>query len=79
MIVRYRYLEKNNFLINKNFLALKKFLINGQYISDQIRINFEKKIVNFLDSAKNIINNCINITDDNMYNGLIKKFKIFDK
>ena len=48
MIVRYRYLEKNNFLINRNFLALKKFLISGQYISDQIRINFEKKIAKYL-------------------------------
>ena len=46
MIVRYRYLEKNSFLNNKNFLALKKFLISGQYISDKIRINFEKYLNN---------------------------------
>ena len=41
--------------------------------------NLEKKITNFLDSEKKIINNCINITDDNIYSGLIKKFKIFDR
>ncbi len=32
-----------------------------------------------MDIKGHIVNNCINITNDNMYNGLIKKFKIFDK
>ena len=41
--------------------------------------NLKKNITNFFDCIKKIMNNCINITDDNMYNGLIKKFKIFDK
>jgi hypothetical protein len=48
---------------------------NKNKISD----NLEKKISNFFDSTKNIINNFINIIKDNMYNGLIKKFNIFDK
>ena len=41
--------------------------------------NLEKKKTNFLDCIKKITNSCINIIKDNMYNGLIKKFKIFDK
>ena len=49
-------------------------------VNNQWRLNnLEKKKTNFFDCVKKIINNCINITSDNMYNGLIKKFKIFDK
>jgi predicted transcriptional regulator len=46
---------------------------------NEIKDNLEKKITNFFDSIKNIINNFINIIKDNIYNGFIIKFKIFDK
>jgi len=39
----------------------------------------EKKITNFFDLVKKIKNNCINITNENTYKVLVKKFKIFDK
>jgi len=63
------------------FDLAKQKLLKGLYpkIKNKIKNNLEKNITNFFDCKKKIVNNCINITNDNMYNGLIKKFKIFDK
>jgi hypothetical protein len=60
---------------------LSKKLLRGLYPKNKNKIknNLEKKITNFFDFIKKIINNCINIIKDSMYKGLIKKFKIFDK
>jgi hypothetical protein len=60
---------------------LSKKLLKGVYPKNKNKIknNLEKKKTNFFDCAKKIINNCNNIIKDNMYNGLIKKLKIFDK
>ena len=60
---------------------LSKKLLKGLYPKNKNKIKniFEKKKTNFFDCIKKIINKCINEIIDNMYNGLIKKFKIFDK
>jgi uncharacterized protein (DUF1919 family) len=60
---------------------LSKKLLKGLYpkIKNKIKNNLEKNITNFFDCKKKIVNNCINIINDNMYNGLIKEYKILDK
>ena len=59
---------KNNHL----FLNYFKYII---YIFSVIIIEF----IFYNENIKKIINNCVNIINKNIFKGLIKKFKTFDK
>ena len=54
MNIRYRYIEKSNYFIQKEFNNLNKFIAKGLLISDKIRNEFENKICYYLNEKYGI-------------------------
>lgn len=48
MQVRFRYLERNNFLNKKDLYNLKKFLLSGKYVDNKVQENFEEKVSKYI-------------------------------
>ena len=53
-IVRFRYLERNDFLNKVDIKQLIKFLYSGNYVGDNIRKKFETSINNYIKSPYSI-------------------------